>query len=241
MVVVEAVPEERAADRKVNSRNEWESFVEQFKLPKHCVNSGVGLKQIYIRSEYMGKSKYNCSEETKQHEVYYDNYRYDIVAIKDNKYAQTLVSSQEKQECQIKRVKFWVQLWKWKASAPRGFLRIVRSCIFHGAVASLHSNSRVSDVRDTQDVESLGRTASPPLSGFPRYARVALLAAHPSHPTGHPPPPPPVARPAVVQPRRDRASSETTSCFNEPLRPFRGRRANTQFFHVPHACTQREI
>lgn len=34
---------------KVNSRNEWESLVDHFSLPKHCVNCGVGLKQIYLR------------------------------------------------------------------------------------------------------------------------------------------------------------------------------------------------
>ncbi|XP_023289924.1 AT-rich interactive domain-containing protein 2 [Orussus abietinus] len=34
---------------KVNSRNEWTILCEQFHLPKDCVNSGVGLKQIYLR------------------------------------------------------------------------------------------------------------------------------------------------------------------------------------------------
>lgn len=34
---------------RVNSRNEWTSLCEQFHLPKGCVNSGVGLKQIYLR------------------------------------------------------------------------------------------------------------------------------------------------------------------------------------------------
>ncbi|XP_069680492.1 AT-rich interactive domain-containing protein 2 isoform X3 [Periplaneta americana] len=34
---------------KVNSRNEWESLVDHFCLPKHCVNCGVALKQIYLR------------------------------------------------------------------------------------------------------------------------------------------------------------------------------------------------
>ncbi|XP_021925461.1 AT-rich interactive domain-containing protein 2 isoform X4 [Zootermopsis nevadensis] len=34
---------------KVNSRNEWESLVEHFSLPKQCANCGVGLKQIYLR------------------------------------------------------------------------------------------------------------------------------------------------------------------------------------------------
>ncbi|KAJ9575536.1 hypothetical protein L9F63_007606, partial [Diploptera punctata] len=33
----------------VNSRNEWESLVDHFSLPKQCVNCGVGLKQIYLR------------------------------------------------------------------------------------------------------------------------------------------------------------------------------------------------
>ncbi|XP_033217810.1 AT-rich interactive domain-containing protein 2 isoform X2 [Belonocnema kinseyi] len=34
---------------KVNSKNEWSSLCEQFHLPNGCVNSGVGLKQIYLR------------------------------------------------------------------------------------------------------------------------------------------------------------------------------------------------
>ncbi|XP_066999629.2 AT-rich interactive domain-containing protein 2 isoform X2 [Anabrus simplex] len=34
---------------KVNSRNEWETLVDHFRLTKHCVNSGVALKQIYLR------------------------------------------------------------------------------------------------------------------------------------------------------------------------------------------------
>ncbi|XP_057341510.1 AT-rich interactive domain-containing protein 2 isoform X2 [Microplitis mediator] len=34
---------------KVNTRNEWSSLCEQFHLPNGCVNSGVGLKQIYLR------------------------------------------------------------------------------------------------------------------------------------------------------------------------------------------------
>ncbi|XP_076646460.1 brahma associated protein 170kD isoform X1 [Halictus rubicundus] len=34
---------------KVNTRNEWASLCEQFHLPGGCVNSGVGLKQIYLR------------------------------------------------------------------------------------------------------------------------------------------------------------------------------------------------
>ncbi|XP_044582232.1 AT-rich interactive domain-containing protein 2 isoform X4 [Cotesia glomerata] len=34
---------------KVNTRNEWSSLCEQFHLPSGCVNSGVGLKQIYLR------------------------------------------------------------------------------------------------------------------------------------------------------------------------------------------------
>ncbi|KAK9309939.1 hypothetical protein QLX08_000570 [Tetragonisca angustula] len=34
---------------KVNTRNEWASLCEQFHLPNGCVNSGVGLKQIYLR------------------------------------------------------------------------------------------------------------------------------------------------------------------------------------------------
>ncbi|XP_034948457.1 AT-rich interactive domain-containing protein 2 isoform X5 [Chelonus insularis] len=34
---------------KVNTRNEWASLCEQFHLPDGCVNSGVGLKQIYLR------------------------------------------------------------------------------------------------------------------------------------------------------------------------------------------------
>ncbi|XP_012267900.2 AT-rich interactive domain-containing protein 2 isoform X3 [Athalia rosae] len=34
---------------KVNARNEWTSLCEQFHLPTGCVNSGVGLKQIYLR------------------------------------------------------------------------------------------------------------------------------------------------------------------------------------------------
>lgn len=34
---------------KVNSRSEWETLLEQFSLPKQCVNSGVALKQIYLR------------------------------------------------------------------------------------------------------------------------------------------------------------------------------------------------
>ncbi|KAK0096264.1 hypothetical protein PV326_005915, partial [Microctonus aethiopoides] len=33
----------------VNTRNEWSSLCEQFHLPSACVNSGVGLKQIYLR------------------------------------------------------------------------------------------------------------------------------------------------------------------------------------------------
>ncbi|KAK1118895.1 hypothetical protein K0M31_014665 [Melipona bicolor] len=32
----------------VNTRNEWASLCEQFHLPNGCVNSGVGLKQIYL-------------------------------------------------------------------------------------------------------------------------------------------------------------------------------------------------
>ncbi|XP_011297067.1 AT-rich interactive domain-containing protein 2 isoform X2 [Fopius arisanus] len=34
---------------KVNTRNEWSLLCEQFYLPAGCVNSGVGLKQIYLR------------------------------------------------------------------------------------------------------------------------------------------------------------------------------------------------
>ncbi|XP_032671914.1 AT-rich interactive domain-containing protein 2 isoform X2 [Odontomachus brunneus] len=34
---------------KVNTRNEWASLCEQFHLPNGCINSGVGLKQIYLR------------------------------------------------------------------------------------------------------------------------------------------------------------------------------------------------
>ncbi|XP_043473761.1 AT-rich interactive domain-containing protein 2-like isoform X3 [Leptopilina heterotoma] len=34
---------------KVNSKNEWSTLCEQFHLPNGCVNSGVGLKQIYLR------------------------------------------------------------------------------------------------------------------------------------------------------------------------------------------------
>ncbi|KAL0118043.1 hypothetical protein PUN28_009019 [Cardiocondyla obscurior] len=34
---------------KVNTRNEWASLCEQFHLPGGCINSGVGLKQIYLR------------------------------------------------------------------------------------------------------------------------------------------------------------------------------------------------
>ncbi|XP_076249375.1 brahma associated protein 170kD isoform X2 [Calliopsis andreniformis] len=34
---------------RVNTRNEWASLCEQFHLPNGCVNSGVGLKQIYLR------------------------------------------------------------------------------------------------------------------------------------------------------------------------------------------------
>ncbi|XP_072746617.1 uncharacterized protein Bap170 isoform X6 [Anoplolepis gracilipes] len=34
---------------KVNTRNEWASLCEQFHLPSGCINSGVGLKQIYLR------------------------------------------------------------------------------------------------------------------------------------------------------------------------------------------------
>ncbi|XP_043267604.1 AT-rich interactive domain-containing protein 2 isoform X7 [Venturia canescens] len=34
---------------KVNTRNEWSALCEQFHLPGGCVNSGVGLKQIYLR------------------------------------------------------------------------------------------------------------------------------------------------------------------------------------------------
>uniref|UniRef100_UPI00143C7D0B AT-rich interactive domain-containing protein 2-like n=1 Tax=Bombus vancouverensis nearcticus TaxID=2705178 RepID=UPI00143C7D0B len=34
---------------QVNTRNEWASLCEQFHLPNGCVNSGVGLKQIYLR------------------------------------------------------------------------------------------------------------------------------------------------------------------------------------------------
>ncbi|KAG5322670.1 ARID2 protein, partial [Pseudoatta argentina] len=34
---------------EVNTRNEWASLCEQFHLPGGCINSGVGLKQIYLR------------------------------------------------------------------------------------------------------------------------------------------------------------------------------------------------
>jgi len=34
---------------QVNTRNEWASLCEQFHLPGGCINSGVGLKQIYLR------------------------------------------------------------------------------------------------------------------------------------------------------------------------------------------------
>jgi hypothetical protein len=34
---------------QVNTRNEWASLCEQFHLPSGCINSGVGLKQIYLR------------------------------------------------------------------------------------------------------------------------------------------------------------------------------------------------
>jgi len=37
---------------QVNARNEWESLVDHFCLPKHCANCGVGLKQIYLRSDF---------------------------------------------------------------------------------------------------------------------------------------------------------------------------------------------
>ncbi|KAJ1529921.1 hypothetical protein ONE63_006650 [Megalurothrips usitatus] len=34
---------------KVNSRNEWDDLMDQFRLPQRCVNSGVALKQVYLR------------------------------------------------------------------------------------------------------------------------------------------------------------------------------------------------
>ncbi|KAI5733005.1 hypothetical protein M8J76_006582 [Diaphorina citri] len=34
---------------KVNSRNQWNSLLKEFHLPKHCVNVSVALKQIYLR------------------------------------------------------------------------------------------------------------------------------------------------------------------------------------------------
>ena len=34
---------------QVNSKNEWVWLSEEFHLPSGCVNSGVGLKQIYLR------------------------------------------------------------------------------------------------------------------------------------------------------------------------------------------------
>ncbi|KAL1110323.1 hypothetical protein AAG570_007856 [Ranatra chinensis] len=33
----------------VNSRNEWDKVLEDFNVPKYCVNSTVGIKQIYLR------------------------------------------------------------------------------------------------------------------------------------------------------------------------------------------------
>ncbi|XP_075234354.1 brahma associated protein 170kD isoform X2 [Lycorma delicatula] len=34
---------------KVNSKNEWDLIQESFRIPRHCVNSCVALKQIYLR------------------------------------------------------------------------------------------------------------------------------------------------------------------------------------------------
>ncbi|XP_055606928.1 AT-rich interactive domain-containing protein 2 isoform X3 [Uranotaenia lowii] len=34
---------------KVNSREDWDEVIEEMKLPKHCVNNEIALKQIYIR------------------------------------------------------------------------------------------------------------------------------------------------------------------------------------------------
>lgn len=34
---------------KVNSRNEWDQILDEFNIPKRCVNSDVALKQIYLR------------------------------------------------------------------------------------------------------------------------------------------------------------------------------------------------
>ncbi|XP_054261438.1 AT-rich interactive domain-containing protein 2 isoform X4 [Macrosteles quadrilineatus] len=34
---------------KVNSRNEWDAVLDNFNVPKNCVNSSVALKQIYLR------------------------------------------------------------------------------------------------------------------------------------------------------------------------------------------------
>uniref|UniRef100_T1HA71 Uncharacterized protein n=1 Tax=Rhodnius prolixus TaxID=13249 RepID=T1HA71_RHOPR len=34
---------------KVNSRNEWDQILAEFNIPKHCVNGGVAIKQIYLR------------------------------------------------------------------------------------------------------------------------------------------------------------------------------------------------
>lgn len=34
---------------KVNSRNEWDQVLDEFNIPKHCVNSDVAIKQIYLR------------------------------------------------------------------------------------------------------------------------------------------------------------------------------------------------
>ncbi|CAL4072452.1 unnamed protein product, partial [Meganyctiphanes norvegica] len=43
IVLIEAYP------RHVNSRNEWEEILEDFRLPSACVNSATALKHIYIR------------------------------------------------------------------------------------------------------------------------------------------------------------------------------------------------
>ncbi|EZA60377.1 AT-rich interactive domain-containing protein [Ooceraea biroi] len=53
---------------KVNTRNEWASLCEQFHLPSGCINSGVGLKQIYLRESCNLVSK--CSYQVRsRHQI----------------------------------------------------------------------------------------------------------------------------------------------------------------------------
>ncbi|XP_044737524.1 AT-rich interactive domain-containing protein 2 isoform X2 [Chrysoperla carnea] len=59
---------------KITNKNEWNSLVEYFHLPAHCVNIGVALKHVYLRYldryekvHYLGEVVDRASEEDDEH------------------------------------------------------------------------------------------------------------------------------------------------------------------------------